>query len=115
MVKKCNIDRITLTNFEDYQKGSYFPPLFLDVSGEKTSSGTGFGLFAAEDIPKHCFIGEYAADILAASDAIYIKRIDSVFTLIVGSRPSNTLLIGPFKHCGYVGLINGARPEEANC
>lgn len=74
-----------------------------------TNSGTGFGLFAAEDIEKNCFIGEYAADILNGSNMIKIKRYDSVMTLVAGTRPSNTLMIGPRDYCGYVCLINGAK------
>jgi len=34
----------------EYQHGYYFPPLALRISGENTISGTGFGLFATEDI-----------------------------------------------------------------
>jgi len=115
LLKKCGARGVPLAFFEDYQAGNYFPPLFVDKSGDRTISGAGFGLFAAEDIPKDCFIGEYAADILNASNSIYIKRYDSVMKLVEGTRPTNTIMIGPYKHCGYVCLINGATEEESNC
>lgn len=51
------VQRFVLPDYSEYEQGNYFPPLALDVSGFKTANGTGFGLFAAEDIPKNCFIG----------------------------------------------------------
>ncbi len=82
----------------------------LIVSGDETSNGTGFGIFAAEDIPKYCFIGEYAADILLSAYGIFVRRPDSIFTLISGDRPENTIIIGPSRRCSYACLINGSEP-----
>lgn len=46
---------------------------------------------------------------------IKIKRYDSVMTLVEGTKPSNTIMIGPRDYCGYICLINGAKEQEANC
>jgi hypothetical protein len=93
----------------------YFPPLFLGISGDITASGTGFGLFAKEDIESNCFIGEYAADILTEAYSIQIKRCDSIMGLIDGDRPNKKVVIGPAIRCGYVCLINGASKQQSNC
>ena len=50
MLNNCGYEKLILPNYSEYQKGKYFPPLALKISGHRTGSGTGFGLYATEDI-----------------------------------------------------------------
>lgn len=114
-LEKLSLETMSLVSFSRYLSGNYFPPLQVKISGFKTLSGTGFGIFSTEDIPQNCFIGEYATDILTERFSLQVKRADSIMTLAKGKRPESTVILGPVKRCSYVCLVNGSSESEANC
>ena len=83
----------------------YFPPVQLKTFGDPDGIQTGFGLYATEKIDKNVFIGEYAADLNLAKNSLFMRN-DMTFDLIQGIKPSQSLVVGPERFCGYVPLIN---------
>lgn len=77
----------------------------MKIFGDLAVTQTGFGLYATEAIDKNVFIGEYAADLNLAKNALFM-RSDMIFTLLQGNRASEALIVGPERYCGYIPLIN---------
>ena len=84
----------------------YFPPLKIGIFGDSNANGTGFGIYASEDIERNVFIGEYAADLSNLEEIKFCKRRDMIYRLYQTKIPAEELVISPIKHCGYVPLIN---------